>query len=574
MDKYRHQWTTRTGVFLTQSPFGAFISEQLSVLIKALLILIGGLTNVARLTQAYALKIPGDPFFRVHLDQFQRIVQQACQTLLEKLWEDQWIEALATSAKKAYKVIDEKIVRLTVDNQQVYLPSQIRRGIAERVGRILRSQAKRKDCYDDVLQVVQMTGVTGNLDDLVRQVALTLMMFHGKYYKWALIRQTLRTLRRYYYKLGLDPQAFTQMPYTKLVTPIIRSFVFPYTGDDGLIGQTIKVHWSGQLLIIDLKLPTSDQPGKVNDWAWHRFTLNIPRKIYHRIRQTGSTIHLPSLEMRTLKGGLTSPVLTFAWSVPITQEHLVRKERVMTSDLGLRNLTTSVVFEAGSQISRPIFWSPSPPLLHKIDQLYHHIARIQKKLDRYPDNWVGQGRRKHELECLYRKIKRCREALLHLATTHLVTTALHWGCQTLVLEDLRTYEPPHNKHQLSRKLSNWIRGSLYEMVVYKAKRVGINVKRVNPRGTSSYCPRCGMKGMKIIEPTHKTADKQGRFFYCPQCQYTADRDYIAAVNIYRMYQEHHKKRYNLLNAKPVSYSRGTGIPPNCSWRGLYSTSVG
>ncbi|MFX0064545.1 MAG: hypothetical protein ACFFC7_20420 [Candidatus Hermodarchaeota archaeon] len=75
-----------------------------------------------------------------------------------------------------------------------------------------------------------------------------------------MIRQTLRTLRRYYYQLGLDPRTFTQIPYTKLVAPVIHFFIFPYAGDDGLTGQTIKVHWSGQLLIIELKLPTSNQP--------------------------------------------------------------------------------------------------------------------------------------------------------------------------------------------------------------------------------------------------------------------------------------------------------------------------
>ncbi|MFX0064546.1 MAG: hypothetical protein ACFFC7_20425 [Candidatus Hermodarchaeota archaeon] len=84
---------------------------------------------MARLTQAYALKLPLDPFFRGHLDQFQSLVQQACQTLLAQLWEDRWLETLATSDKKAYKVIDEKQVSLTMSNQQVYLPSRIRRGL-------------------------------------------------------------------------------------------------------------------------------------------------------------------------------------------------------------------------------------------------------------------------------------------------------------------------------------------------------------------------------------------------------------------------------------------------------------
>ncbi|MFX0064971.1 MAG: RNA-guided endonuclease TnpB family protein [Candidatus Hermodarchaeota archaeon] len=524
-------------------------------------------------TQAYSFKLPGDAPFRISLGQFQDLMQLACRTLLAKLWEESWLDALAGSALKAYKVIDEKQVTLTLDGQSVYLPSRIRRGIAERVGRILRSQAVRKACYYDVLEVVSITGVSGNLDSLVKQVALTVIAFKGKYYKRALIRQTLRTLRRYYYHLGLDPQTFVHIPYTMLVSPSIHTFTFPYAADNGLDGQTIKVHWSGQWLIIECKLPTTERPVKVSDWTWHRFTLEIPRPIYQRIRKPGYQIHLPTMREIVLKGGLTCPVLTFGWSSQGQPDLLFVKNRVMTTDLGLMNLTTSVIIEAGSQLSRPIFWSPSKNILRKIEELYDHIAGIQKKLDRYQATWRGQGRRLEERARLYRKLNRIRKELLHLTCNQLVGTALQWGCKILVLEDLRAYEPPKHQRTVSRKLSNWIRGSLYEVLTYKAALVGIKVTRVNPRGTSSYCPRCGAKGLKITEPTHKTEGPKGRFFYCPHCHYTADRDYIAAVNIFRMYHQQRKKRFSLINAKPVSYI-GTDTPPDCSWRRTYSTSVG
>ena len=437
----------------------------------------------------------------------------------------------------------------------------------------MRSQAVRKDCYYDVLEVVSTTGVSGNLDDLVKQVALTLIAFKGKYYKRALIRQMLRTLRRYYYQLGLGPQVFAHIPYTTLVSPSIHNFTFPYAADNGLDGQIIKVHWSGQLLIIECKLPIVERPVKVADWSWHKFTLKIPRPIYPRIRKSGYSIHLPTMRELVLKGGLTSPILTFFWSSQGQQDQLFVKNRVMTTDLGLINLTTSVIIEAGSQISRPIFWSPPKTILRKIEVLYEQIKDIQKKLDRYKTTWRGQGRRLEERARIYHKLNRIRKQLLHLACNQLIGTALQWGCKLLVLEDLRAYGPPKNQRTLSRKLSNWIRGSLYEVLTYKAALVGIKVTRVNPRGTSSYCPRCGAKGLKITEPTNKTEDPKGRFFYCPHCNYTADRDYIAAINIFRMYQQQRKKKFSLINAKPVSYI-GADTPPNRFWRRIYTTSVG
>ncbi|MFX0114507.1 MAG: zinc ribbon domain-containing protein, partial [Candidatus Hodarchaeota archaeon] len=156
---------------------------------------------------------------------------------------------------------------------------------------------------------------------------------------------------------------------------------------------------------------------------------------------------------------------------------------------------------------------------------------------------------------------RYREEILHLTSNFLVATAFGHKCREIVLEDLRSYDPPKNQRTLSRKLSNWLRGALYELVSYKAQKVGIRVKRITPHWTSTYCPRCGHKGKKITEPIAKIPERTGRFFACSHCGFTADRDYIAALNIYRMSQEQRKKRYRLKNAKPVSY-RGTGIPLN------------
>jgi len=522
------------------------------------------------LTQTYPLKLPQDTTLRHQLDMLRDLAMQAAQKLLTELWSDHWIDTLAAThqpqqQKKAYKVINEQRVSLTIPNgPAVYLPSRVRRCIAEQVGRILRSQAIRKQCYYDVLRIVQHTGVEGRLDRLVRTVAITLANFEGKFYRWALIRQTLRMFRRYHYQLGLDLSVLRQFPYTAVVKPRIRSFILPYSPDEG---QAIHYDWHEDLqtISIRMKVPCRLQPTQRSHWTWREFTLSVPTKIQQRITSHHSKLCAPTLRYITLKSGLTLPFLECPWSLDYTQQSQrpqpLRANRVMAIDLGVINLTTSVICEAGSQLSTPIFWSPSKQLLHKIEHLYHHIARLQRKLDRYPINWYGQGKRQQELERLYRKINRYREEILHLASNHLLETAFRWGCKTIVLEDLRTYEPPKHLRKLSRKLSNWLRGALYELLKYKAKRCGIKIVRVNPRWTSSYCPRCGAKGTKISEPRTRQVIKRGRFFYCRACSYLADRDYIAAVNIYRMYQEKHNKRFSLKQAKPVPYM-ATGIPLN------------
>jgi putative transposase len=522
------------------------------------------------LTQTYPLKLPQDVTLRHYLDMLRELVLHAAHQLLTALWSDQWIDVLDSArTKKAYKVINEQRVSLTASHEHpVYLPSRLRRCIAEQVGRIFRSHATRKQCYYDVLRVVQLTGVEGNLDTLVRTVALTLALFEGKYYRWALIRQTLRMFRRYYYQLGLDLSVLLQLSYTAMVKPQLRSFILPYSPDDG---QAIQYDWQQQegarTLSIRLKVPCQPQPLNRAHWTWQEFTLSVPAKLQARIASptTTSTLHPPTLCYLTLKSGLILPFLDCAWSVehPAHQSphQPLRANRVMATDLGVINLTTSVICEAGSQLSTPLFWSPSNALLHRIEQLYYHIARLQRKLGRYPANWRRQGTRRQELERLYRKLNRYREEILHLASNHLLETALRWGCNTIVVEDLRNYEPPKYRKKLSRKLSNWLRGALYEILNYKAQRFGIKLVRVPPRWTSTFCPRCGAKGEKISDPRARHVIKCGRFFYCVTCGYTADRDYIAALNIYRLYQELRKKRCSLKHSKPVPYMV-TGSPLN------------
>ena len=212
------------------------------------------------------------------------------------------MELVATSK---YKVIGEAQVRLSEQGASpLYLPSRIRRCIAEQVGRILRSQAKRRACYYDVLRVVHHTGVEGPLDKLVKTVGLTLAKFQGQYYRWALIRQILRLFRRYYYLFGLDLSVLTQIPYTQMVKPEIKAFIFPYAPDDG---QVIRLTPHHQSLEIQMKLPTSRHPRTTHDWIWTTFSLPIPTKIYCRLQPTNLKPHLPTLRYLTLKSGLTLP---------------------------------------------------------------------------------------------------------------------------------------------------------------------------------------------------------------------------------------------------------------------------
>lgn len=266
--------------------------------------------------RSYPLKLPQERDLFDKLANFKELVDKSSQELLTQLWSEKWLEEFDNTTLKAYKVIGENTIALENSGVDIYLPSRIKRCIAERVGRILRSQVTKRNCYIDLVDVIQVTGVTGNLDTLVKQVANTTITFKGNYYKHAIIRQLLRTLRRYYYRLGLDLSYFLKLPYTHLVIPSIHSSIFPYAADDGLNGQAIKLTVENQQLTIQLKLPMTKQPINRNDWLWKGFQITIPSKIYQQVNNSCCTskLHLPTLRYLTLKNRLTLPFLELVWS--------------------------------------------------------------------------------------------------------------------------------------------------------------------------------------------------------------------------------------------------------------------
>lgn len=510
--------------------------------------------------KSYTFKLPQTREFEKNISYFTTLTSQASTELLNALWSDKWIDRLVSSTLPAYKIINENQVQLIEAGRMVYLPSRIRRGIAEQVGRILRSQYKSKQCFEDVRSVVQSIGLIGNLDDLVRKTALSIQFLYGRYYRWQMIRKTLRMLRYWGLKRKLD---IWLIPYTVLVRPKITNFYFPYAADDG---QSIQYEYTSGILHASVKVPSCACPYTKQDWIWSSVTITVPDVIQQRIQKSvTSQPHAPILLLQHLKGGLVVPTLQFAWDFPdgMLKHQLVVPKRVLAVDLGLINLATSVIFDAGYQISQPLFYRVPIPRLQKIERIYSHIRYLKKKIARLPVHAVNQGKRLVETTRLQNKLNNKRSFELHSLVKYFTGLMHDYGCQTIVFEDLRSYEPPKGFKTLSRRLSEWFRGSLVTLVDQESQFYGWKVHRVNPRGTSSYCPRCGGKGLKVRSSKSVVQNNYGRQFYCPHCHYRADRDYIGALNIYRMFACLPAKKYHIVHAKSVLYM-STGLSPNRS----------
>lgn len=204
--------------------------------------------------------------------------------------------------------MDESKVQLEVDGQQVHFPSRTRRGIAQTAGQIMRSQSKRKSCFDAVRKVLLSIDLQTQDNPLSYQVFNTLKVCYGLFFKRSLIKQTIRQIKHWVFKHHLDVWSIS---YCMLVKPQIDDISFPYGPDDNRI---LKYTRTSRNILLDIKLPRVSIPKSRSDWIWYQERLPITAKIRRRIGHLKkNSLKRPLLRMLTTKGSFQFPVFQFAW---------------------------------------------------------------------------------------------------------------------------------------------------------------------------------------------------------------------------------------------------------------------
>jgi len=207
----------------------------------------------------------------------------------------------------------------------------------------------------------------------------------------------------------------------------------------------------------------------------------------------------------------------------------------LTVDWGLNKLVTVCVFSpSGEQISRPFFL--------KCDKIQKKLLRIRKEIDNLKskrDNLPRHSTKSiwynREIAKRWRKFRQIQKQVSHLASNVIVEIAKLYNCSKIYVENLCSLKSKKLSRRLNWQINSQVRCQVFEKVEYKARLAGICLERpINPAYTSRYCPKCGCKGYHV-----KSSDrleeriKSGGWFYCKNCGYNADRDYVACQNIAR-----------------------------------------
>lgn len=98
-----------------------------------------------------------------------------------------------------------------------------------------------------------------------------------------------------------------------------------------------------------------------------------------------------------------------------------------------------------------------------------------------------------------------------------------------IIEIVKLYPCPiiqmENLHKFKRGKIQWNFYQLREMIRYKAELEGIKFKLINPKETSQMCNKCGYVSAE---------NRNGILFKCKKCNYSANADFNASVNIARI----------------------------------------
>jgi putative transposase len=205
-------------------------------------------------------------------------------------------------------------------------------------------------------------------------------------------------------------------------------------------------------------------------------------------------------------------------AIPVEQ-HDLDPGRVAGVDLGIIHPYAVVAQDAGLLVSgralRAEGW------LHLHDQQ----ARQAKAARRAPKPGQRGSRRWRRHRAKLRKVearhrRRVHQAH-HQAAKHVVAFAVRQRVGVLLVGDPKGITDRDAGRVQNLRLRQWRRTHLLQALKDKAERVGIVVRLVDERGSSSTCPVC----------QHRVPKPAGRRFGCPHCGFRGHRDLVGACNI-------------------------------------------
>ena len=165
---------------------------------------------------------------------------------------------------------------------------------------------------------------------------------------------------------------------------------------------------------------------------------------------------------------------------------LLKPRTVMSIDLNFDNITLAVLTLDGRLLKLKRFKTPHRKVLtHRI-----WVERVQR---RYPRSWRFVKGVKKAIDRHGERIKSISWNYAH-KVGDLVAELAFRHRSLITLKDLEKLRENNKKsRKFNKRLGLWFYRRIHFCIEYEARERGIEVVKINPRGASSKCPRCGKK---------------------------------------------------------------------------------
>jgi IS605 OrfB family transposase len=177
-----------------------------------------------------------------------------------------------------------------------------------------------------------------------------------------------------------------------------------------------------------------------------------------------------------------------------------------------------------------------PTAFEKLDRYRKLLAELRSKYPR-KGSYDPLERRKglrHRVWLTKVKMRKTSRYFLMNIVNEIVKLALALG-YPIVLEELKglqakLLEESNKPKEVKAKVRFMSYYRFDVWLIEKAKLHGIPVFFIDPRGTSTTCPRCGGKMVQVEDPVIGK-----RTMVCTQCGFKEDRDTVALINLTRRF---------------------------------------
>lgn len=490
-------------------------------------------------------------------DRLTTLVQHHTQRLLEEeYWSDDHLASITDHTGQSYTYIRDDD-HDAFEEVKEYVYSRFKRCVYHRVTHILDAHIHEYHAFQFILETVE--------ERKIRRIGwhrLRTRLFDedSPYIEWRVLESVVEQLNTFYDRHGRFPSTYTELVGTP--EPNGTLSYAPDTGDYHIHDLSIE----GGDVVVVLNAPDSLSPDSYHDWTDHEIRFPVHSR-FHEMVETGD-VKAPTLHSSEHGYTLDVPV-----AVPEQDTETV-DGRVLSVDLGVKKQATAVVLDAGEgghheQVAPPEFIDhPSKDKLFRVkadaEGINDRLAELRRQgkahTDRF-DHLLSEYRQTR------RKEQRLREQIQHDVANQLVWQAIEYRCDTIVFESLGQLNSSDADGAVAWSISSWARGTLLDLVDYKAELVGIDFETVNPWGTSRHCPRCGEKGRTVKAPEDHIEQRHGGHFHCPACGYECDRDVVGAVNVGRK----HLTGTTMEEANPAAYMEAGKHARFPSPRGARST---